>query len=385
MRIRYGAVENPGNVFLSRSLCYAMLAGLAIALLVQTYAAPGAESWSAQLAQVSAPGLQTSGFHLSQLLASARISAGILREELHNTWLFLYVFLVVLVIVLAWSILERRRLKLGIGRREVYWLGGMSLSVIAAAVMYGAGTNGMMARSYPAAVPISDALALGFVLALPVFAWSRMQRRKEAGDEEESYFEPRPLFTTLHLNFRDEDMAVPARARFQESMMRQPEQGMALPNSLLFAPDPKAVAAIDRLLETTVLTVVSPSEIELAEEVPAVQPLLVAQPAAISTATASVAVAPLTEDFRENLAVMNTAWNRIESAGSEIDQWFDEQRRQALSRLETYPGARRLEARSLPENFLNEKLSAVDADWAAIRRSALEIARWFGDVPPAAS
>lgn len=379
MRIRYGTVENTGNMVLSRSVCYAMLAGLAVALLFQAYATPGAETWAtAQFASAQ-------GFHFSQLLASARISAGILREELHNTWLFLYVFLVVWMIVLAWSLLERHRLKLEVGRREVYWLGWMSLAVISVAVLYGVGTNGVMAGRYPKAVPVSDSLALAFVLSLPMFAWSRMQRRgRKIGEEDdEPVSEPRPHYSMLHLN--DDDSF--ARARFQEPMMQQPEEGFALPNLLTPAPDARAIAAVDRLLESATLAVTRQPE-AMAEPVAIAVSIEAATPAASSTSisptmAASSTLAPVTEDFRDNLALMNTAWGRIERAGQEIDHWFEEQRRQVIARLETHPGARGKALTSMPENFLNEKLTAVDADWMAIRRSALEIARWFGDVPAA--
>lgn len=386
MRVRYGAVENTGSMVLSRSVCYALLAGLAVALLIQAYATPGAGTWSAaQFTQTSAQ-----GFHFSQLLVSARISAGILREELHNTWLFLYVFLVVWMIVLAWSLLERRRLQLGVGRREVYWLGWMTLAIGSVAVLYGAGTNGMMAIRYPKMVPVSDGVALAFVLSLPVFAWSRMQRRGE--EEHEPVSESRPLPSMLHLN--DDDSSAPARARFQEPMMQQPEEGIALPNFLTPAPNAHAVAAVDRLLEAAAMPA---PQLETAAEpvamaIPADAPVVAPSTTAISPSTAaapvsaSVSLAPLTDDFRENLKLMNSAWGRIENAGQEIDKWFDEQRRQVIARLEMHPRARTSEAPApLQENFLNDKLTAVDADWAAIRRSALEISRWFGDVPPAGS
>jgi hypothetical protein len=398
-------VENTGNVVLSRSVCYAMLAGLAVALLVQAYAAPGADAWSsAQFAQVSAQ-----GFHFSQLLASARISAGILREQLHNTWLFLYVFLVVWLIVLAWSVMERHRLKLGIGRREVYWMLWMSLSVVSAAVVYGVGTNGIMARRYPKAVPVSDVLALGFVLALPIFAWSRMQRRRaEKREDHEFSREPGPVFTTLGLN--GHDSFDQPRAPFQEIMIQAPQEGPAVPNLLTPTPDARAIAAMDKLLENTVLTVTRAPE-TVAEPQPvademirsvtvmtaAAAPAIAAEPviaagAVAATkpaikaapAAAAVSIAPLTEDFRENLKTLNAAWGRIESAGEAIDRWFDEQRRQVIAHLETHPAVRPFEAPApLSENFLNERLTAVDADWAAIRRSALEITRWFGDAPAA--
>jgi hypothetical protein len=90
--------------------------------------------------------------------------------------------------------------------------------------------------------------------------------------------------------------------------------------------------------------------------------------------------------LREQLQLLNEAWDRIERSAQEIDQWFDEQRREAIARVERHPGVSPSDGRAeAQQDFLNEKLAAVDADWAAIRRSALEISRWFGDAPPRAT
>jgi hypothetical protein len=88
------------------------------------------------------------------------------------------------------------------------------------------------------------------------------------------------------------------------------------------------------------------------------------------------------DHFRNNLAALNSSWQRIEKIGEEIEQWFDQQRRQAIAHLEMHPGLRG--PGMLPDlsrNFPSEKLAAVDAEWAEIRRASLEISRWFGDVP----
>lgn len=60
-------------------------------------------------------------------------------------------------------------------------MGWISLSVFSAAVLYGLGTNGLLVRRFPKAVPLSDMLAMGFMLALPAVAWSRLYRQQEGG------------------------------------------------------------------------------------------------------------------------------------------------------------------------------------------------------------
>jgi hypothetical protein len=79
---------------------------------------------------------------------------------------------------------------------------------------------------------------------------------------------------------------------------------------------------------------------------------------------------------------MNSSWQNIESIREEIDDWFEQRRQQAIAHLDTHTGMRRSTlARNLLNDFPNDKLSAVDAEWAEIRRAALEISRWFGDAP----
>jgi hypothetical protein len=363
-------VENSGSIVLSRSVCYAMLAALAIGLLILANAAPG-DSWTA--AKYAQGSFGSQGFHLSQVLTSAGNSAKRLRDQLHNTWLFIYVFLGVWFIVLTWGLFERRRLKLGVGRREVYWMGWMSLSVITTACLYGIGTNGIVARRYPKAVPISDALAIGFVLALPVFAWSRLQRRREEDREAEELLPAAPTSHAM-LGLNAEDSIAPPRARFQEPGMRHPEEGIALQSLRTPLPDTGKVTVMDRSAETTVPV------INQLQAVPA--PL----PEPIREAAPTAPVVSSTEGFREHLRTLNEAWGRIERSGQEIEQWFDEQRSRVISRLEMHPGARAPEPPpQISKDFLNEKLAQVDADWTTIRRSALEISRWFGDAPAAKS
>ena len=358
-------MENSGSIFLSRSVCYAMLAVLAIGLLILANAAPSGDSWTA--AKYAQGSFSSQGFHLSQVFTSAGNSAKRLREQLHNTWLFIYVFLGVWLIVSTWGLFERRRLKLGVGRQEVYWMGWMSLSVISTACLYGIGTNGIVARRYPKAVPISDALAIGFVLALPVFAWSRLQRRREEDREAEELL---PAAHTSHamLGLNGEDSIAPSRARFQEPGMRYPEEGIALQSLHTPLPDAGKVTVMDGSAETTVPVISQPQ----------------GGPAPLQGSTPTAPGVSSTGAFREHLRTLNEAWGRIERSGQEIEQWFDEHRRQAISRLEMHPGARAAEPPpQISKDFLNEKLAQVDADWVTIRRSALEISRWFGDAPAA--
>lgn len=386
MRVRFGAVEDTENIILSRSVCYAMLAALVIGLFILANATPSPHSW---LPSPSEQGpVATQGSLFDQIVASVRVSTELLRDRLHNTWLFLFVFLGGWAIVLTWGLLERRRLKLGVGRREVYWMGWMSLSVITTAILYGIGTNGILARRYPKVVPVSDVLALGFVLALPVFAWNRLQRRRLAtGEADQLTPVTRRLYSTLGLD--DDEGRVRPRSIFQEQWLQPTQEGIPLQSFQMPTPDAGTIAAMDRLMESTVLAVRSQSQMVSgpSPELPALAaPAAEAAPSSLETAPGSLDSAPASspESFREHLRTLNEAWERIERTGREIEQWFDQQRLEVVARLEKHPGVRQPGAPApLSRDFLNEKLAAVDTEWAAIRRATLEISRWFGDAPAA--
>jgi hypothetical protein len=363
-------VETTASMVLSRLGCYAALALLAIVLLILAGFQPGSQEWAAM--QLSQGSLGSHGLHLSQALGSAKFSVWALRRRMHNTWFFLYVFLAAWAIVVAWALIERHRLKLEIGWPEVYWMGWMSLSVISTAILYGLGTNGILARRQPRAVPISDALALGFVLTLPVFAWSRLHRRREEDLEEEPEIHHRRMFTTLQLEPEPSFAGAPGYSR--ESVVREPRMEVAAQPMLAAAPRAMTIVTMDGLAGP------APGGQSLIQErLP--EPAMVPQTAPSQPALHQFAPesAPA---FRNHLRTLNESWARIERTGQEIEQWFDQQRQQVISHLEMHPGARGSSAPpQLSKDFLSERLAAVDAEWAAIRQAALEITRWFGDAP----
>lgn len=273
-------------------------------------------------------------------------------------------------------------------------MGWISLSVFSAAVLYGLGTNGLLARRFPKAVPVSDMLAMGFMLALPAVAWSRLYRQQE-GRATEGSDERTPShrnFGILGLNDGepvarlienfDRREVVPVEPAAQNF---HPEHSGEHPNTAPMKALPIEAISIeanpieatqDRLIETAELLV--PSQLPMASPpIEASAPLLDIAPAAPE--------APATNGingFREHLSVLNGSWQRIETIREEIDQWFEQRRRQALVHLETHPGMRASGlAMDLFQDFPNDKLAAVDAQWGEIRRAALEISRWFGDIP----
>ena len=275
-------------------------------------------------------------------------------------------------------------------------MGWISLSVFSAAVLYGLGTNGLLVRRFPKAVPVSDMLAMGFMLALPAVAWSRLYRQQEGGatggsDER----------TPSHRNFgilglNDGEPVARSIEHFDRlevvpvdllpaAQIFHPEQTGEHPNTAPMKAIPIEAITIeanpieatqDRLIETAELLV--PSQLPIASP-----PMEASAPLPETVPVAPEAPATKGIDgFREHLSVLNGSWQRIETIREEIDEWFEQRRRLALAHLETHPGVRSSGlAMDLFQDFPNDKLAAVDAQWGEIRRAALEISRWFGDAP----
>jgi len=345
--------------------CYAFFALLAVCFLVSV-------SYPLHFAGAAQGAIAERGNDASQLLVDIKTAVLLLRERMHNTWFFLYVFLAVWVTVLVWGFVVRRRLELPSGLREFYFMGWISLSVFSTAVLYGMGTNGIMARRFPKAAPAADALAIGFVLALPVIAWARLQRQREEQEIEEQPSPYRRVHSSLGL-FDNESSA---------RLLEKPEvRGVAVgenPFGLKLVPaEPPSMLAItttDRLIKSAEMPAVANSE----ETVNRSNNM----DTTIQASATAVAEEKGIDGFRDHLKALNQSWATIEGTGREIEQWFDQQRQTAIDHLEKHPGIRRQQAPlNLSGDFLHERVKTVDAEWARIRKSALEICRWFGDVP----
>jgi hypothetical protein len=316
--------------YLSLTGCYTVLTVLGMLILTYAY-----------------PVLLDDRLDGSGAIESMRAAALVFRERMHGTWFFFVVFAAVWLVVLLWMLMERRGRQLPFNRQEVYWMGWMSLSVFSAAVLYGMGTNGILARRFPRSVMVSDVVAMGFMLALPVVAWSRLQRQqKEVEAVRNSVEEIVPSYRTggiLGLNEGSPDARlVERRAAWQEAALAAEQKPS--------------------------MAVVASAESPVMEARGVEQPVPVSSIAAETTSN-SVA------GFREHLSALNESWQRIEQIGQEIEQWFDEQRRQAIAQLELHPGLRR--SGSLSSDFPAQKLAAVDAEWAQIRSASQALNRWL--------
>ena len=89
-----------------------------------------------------------------------------------------------------------------------------------------------------------------------------------------------------------------------------------------------------------------------------------------------------TEAFRHDLLGLYKSWQRIETMQGEIDDWFEQRRRQAIAHVATPPAMRTSGlGRNLVRDFPAEKMNAIESEWAEIRNLAIEISRSVGEVP----
>jgi len=361
--------------------CYALLASLAALLLiyvrVELQASP--PNWTTPIGGLVHGSASIRALSVEQILAGTRTALLALRDRMHTTWLFFGVFAAVLLACLLWMEIERRRRRISFSRHEAYWMIAFTIAVSAIAVLYGLGTNGILARRFPGVIPVSDFVAVAFVLALPLAVWFRLDRLQEEQEdaelESESYISDRRGFLGLSNDITD--------ARLVESLSKLEVKPVdLLPAAQAFHPEvpsEEAKAAASHLIRSAQ----APASQAL---VPAAPPAEIGPPqvsalAPVSDLTVGPALTGI-DGFRKHLAVMTGSWQRIETVRGEIDDWFERRRQEAIAHLDMHPGIRpaALE-KGLFENFPGEKLAAVDAEWAEIRKAVFEINRWFEQIP----
>ena len=180
---RISLVERIDKGFSSLVSCYALLATLAFSFLIYAHWAFTAHppQWADQVGSFVTRPSSGNALHLAKALSAVRIAALYFHERAHTTRLYFGVFAAVWLACLLWTLIRRRR-RVAIYGRGLVWIGAMSLVVLAGAALYGLGTRGVFPQRIPVLSRVSDAVAAGFLLALPLITWSRARRR--ADDED---------------------------------------------------------------------------------------------------------------------------------------------------------------------------------------------------------
>ena len=315
---------------------------------------------------------------IADMFRSSLIGLTWFRMEMHSTWLFLEVFAAVAVSVLLWLIIERYGQGARFGTRETYWMIGFGLVLCCCAMLYGLGTNGVLAKRFPGAASISDAVALCLALIIPAVLWFRWHPAAEPMEEEPDERRASSNMSRTILGLNDDDSS----ARLIELPAPPPE------------PPPAPQHVIDLLPVEQHTGSITIAEV-LAEPVVVVKPHL-SEPtsgpredshALERTMSQVMPPAPNTtrtiEDFREQLAGLNARFREIEEIRKDVEEWFVVQQKHALAHIEQHPGLReRNTTLGFTTDFLRESVERVDGEWASIRASVHELSRWLGDGPP---
>jgi len=107
----------------------------------------------------------------------------------------------------------------------------------------------------------------------------------------------------------------------------------------------------------------------VASQPPAYQPMTAPPPASERPSTP-------TANFRDQLFALNNSWQRIESTGKEVEDWFQNQQRRVMAHLER-PIAKGRDNVDFSRDFLEQRMERIDAEWAAIHQTVRNLHRWL--------
>ena len=107
----------------------------------------------------------------------------------------------------------------------------------------------------------------------------------------------------------------------------------------------------------------------VASQPPAYQPMTAPPPAPERPNTSAT-------NFRDQLFALNNSWQRIESTGKEVEDWFQNQQRRVMAHLER-PIAKGRDNVDFSRDFLEQRMERIDAEWATIHQTVRNLYRWL--------
>jgi hypothetical protein len=155
----------------------------------------------------------------------------------------------------------------------------------------------------------------------------------------------------------------------QQPAQAQPEPEPAA--SQPFAAPPLAVqsaAAVEPMMSQS-YTPQPAAPQPVATQAPAYRPTAAPPPAPERPNTSAT-------NFRDQLFALNNSWQRIESTGKEVEDWFQSQQRRVMAHLER-PIAKGRDNVDFSRDFLEQRMERIDAEWAAIHQTVRNLYRWL--------
>jgi len=295
-----------------------------------------------------------------------------LRVEMHNTWLFLGAFGALCLAGLLWVMAEKWQQGTKWNQKEIIQIAGFEAAVGVSAILYGLGTNGVLARKFAKSVTVTDVLSIGVALAVPIILWSLWRPRKLQDSKPDVNDAAPGVDSSSILGLQEYSSArlihrapkptkiIEANPAYMQRPASQPAKWLelALPQQQSEPADETAKNEV-AVLETT-------SNIVNIDAEPATAESAAQERATIPAAT-----------FREQLAALNASWQRIEETGKEVEDWFLDQQKRLLAHLERRAGQLQDTPIDYSRDFIEQKIQRVDVEWSLIHRIVREMNYWL--------
>ena len=364
--------------------------------------------------------------------------AGELRLQMHTTGLYAGVFAALGLAGLLWVVAEKWQNGSEWDRQDVIWMICFEALLALSAILYRAGANSTVTRKFAMAGAMADVFGIGVALSVPAilwFHWHKPVQKKRKRDDEESFsslhfsqtilglqdYSPPPSppsapilrVTEPRESIAAEPIAVTpplvsqAAMRLEKTRQEQSEKKEEQSSNEAIVMENMNILSIDSQPQTSTHQpaqaqpeatpaasqpfAVPPSAVQPAAAVepvmsqpytpqPAAPQPMASQPPAYQPMTAQ----PLAPErpgmpatnFRDQLFALNNSWQRIESTGKEVEDWFQSQQRRVMAHLER-PIAKGRDNVDFSRDFLEQRMERIDAEWAAIHQTVRNLYRWL--------
>jgi len=358
---------------------------------------------------------------------------GQLRLQMHTTVLYVGVFGALGLAGLMWVYAEKWQNESEWNRQDVIWMISFGALLACSAILYRVGANSVLTRKLAVAGTMADVFGVGVALSVPVILWFRwhkpnQQRSRSSEDDSLSSFQ----YSRTILGLQDysplpapqpapplapsiqpvaEPVIIPPATAVMQPPPTQPAEWLVrtfhqqsepakeqtrnevtvMENMNILSINPQSVPVTSQQ-ETTSPVTSQPfaahqpqpepvmAQSFTPEPVAATQPLPM-QPAAYQPTTGQPSGQERTSGpsatFRDQLFALNNSWQRIESTGKEVEDWFQRQQKLVMAHMERPVVKSHDNHMDLSRDFLEQRMDRVDAEWAAIHQTVRELYRWL--------
>lgn len=355
---------------------------------------------------------------------------GALRLQMHTTVLYVGVFAALGLAGLMWVYAEKWQNESEWSRQDVIWMISFGALLACSAILYRVGANSVLTRKFAVAGTMADVFGVGVALSVPVILWFRWHkpnqpRSHRSEDESLSSFQysrtilglqdysppPAPQLASARQPLA-EPVIIPPVAAVTQPPPTQPAEWLertfhqqsepakeqtrnevtVMENMNILSINPQSMPATSQPTSSQPETTSQPFAAHQAPPEPGMAQSLPPQPMAAPQPTPAqpVAYQPATGQppaqersnapsatFRDQLFALNNSWQRIESTGKEVEDWFQRQQKLVMAHMERPVVKSHDSHMDLSRDFLEQRMDRVDAEWATIHQTVRELYRWL--------